>query len=95
MENIKNIALMLQREYKKLHSLIIDCDDDDSISLTCRRYKGENSGTVRQARYLEGISNVRVLSSYTSKLCKTNKWALSACISIALAYPEITFTVDV
>ena len=94
MENIKNITLRLQQEYKRLHSLIIDCDDD-SISLTCRRYKGENSGTVKQARYLEGISNVKVLTSYTSKLCKTNKWALSACISIALEHPEITFTVDV
>lgn len=92
MENIQNIALALQQEYKKLHSLTIECGDD-TIYLTCRRYKGENSGTFNQAKYLACISNVKLLT-YTSKFCQSNKWALSACISIALAHPTINFAVD-
>lgn len=77
-------------KYKLLSSVTFMLNDDDTITISCKRARGNvPKATYAQADYISSFSNVNCRSK--SNIMKTNKYAASAIISLAKEYQDVTF----
>ena len=92
---MKSIINEIKSEYAKLKSMTVVADEENNVIrlIGCRHCSYDNKATSAQIKYLKSFDNISYRS--TSNLMKTNKWFMSACISIAKKYEDVDFTVVV
>lgn len=92
---MKKIAKQIEQMYYQLKSMSVVVDEENNcIKLIGVRYcNSSNKASMAQIRYLESFDNVDYQS--TSNLMKTNKWFMSACISIAKQFENTNFKVRI